>query len=195
VIIEAMSEEPIERFRSVAVRWAAGGRGQPLVDAAAQALVDGLDSPSLRMLAGAPRAAADEDAATYGPDTFEELGLDVASRNSESAIIEGARMRAADFLRGELPARELARELYGAWVATGYADDLDDWSGFDDWYEMVDTGVIAGDREKLDQAVHRAAEALVDGRRVGSVHVGDLFVAQSDKPARSVIRRITFWRR
>lgn len=34
---------PRERFARSAIEWAGGARGQVLVDAAAQALVDGLD--------------------------------------------------------------------------------------------------------------------------------------------------------
>jgi hypothetical protein len=57
-------------FVDAAVDWAAGRRAQPLVDAAAQALADGLDSPSLRMLAGAPRASADDEAWDLAPAAF-----------------------------------------------------------------------------------------------------------------------------
>ncbi len=195
MIIDVVSEDPIERFRGAAVRWAGGGRGQPLVDAAAQALVDGIDSPSLRILAGAQAAFSEEDASAYGPDTLGELGLEIPSRNSESAIIEGARYRAADLLREAISSRELASELYRAWVATSYAEELDDWSGFEDWYDLVDSGVIAGDPTEIDKAVHRTARALVNGERIGGVDVGRLFVAQSDRSPRSVIRRITWWKR
>ena len=94
-----------------------------------------------------------------------------------TAIIEGARYRDADLLAGAVSPRELASELYRAWVATSYADELDDWSGFDDWYELVDSGVIAGDPTEIDQAVHRTARALVNGERTGAVDVGRLFVA------------------
>lgn len=45
---------PIEQFTEAAVDWAGGGPGHVIVDAAAAALAEGLDSPSLRVLAGAP---------------------------------------------------------------------------------------------------------------------------------------------
>lgn len=64
----------LELFTRAAVDWAGGGRGQPLVDAAADALAAGVDSPTLRVLAGAPRAAADEEATELTLLVFEELG-------------------------------------------------------------------------------------------------------------------------
>jgi hypothetical protein len=45
----------LDSLTEVAIEWAAGGRGQLLVDAAAEALADGLDSPTLRELAGHER--------------------------------------------------------------------------------------------------------------------------------------------
>lgn len=51
---------PLTEFNEAAIEWAAGGRGQGLVDAAAIALAEGLDSKTLRVLAGAPRRFADE---------------------------------------------------------------------------------------------------------------------------------------
>ncbi len=58
--------EALARFREEAIEWAVGGRGQEIVDAAAMALAEGLDSPSLRVLAGAPHSTADEEAAELG---------------------------------------------------------------------------------------------------------------------------------
>ena len=49
------------------------GSGKTLVDAAAQALVYGLDSPSLRFVAGATAVAADGEALDWAPH-FEEYG-------------------------------------------------------------------------------------------------------------------------
>jgi hypothetical protein len=85
----------IEAFRREALAWAAGGRGKPLVDA----LAEGLDSPSLRMLAGATAVAADEEADEWAARTFGELGLEVHDRFSREAIIDFARLRAWEFLQ------------------------------------------------------------------------------------------------
>jgi hypothetical protein len=106
-----------EAFRRAALSWAAGGRGKPLVDAAANALAEGLDSPSLRMLAGATAVAADEEADEWAARTFAELGLDIHARFSSEAIVAFARLRAWEFLRSrgtisEESPRALAAEFY-----------------------------------------------------------------------------------
>lgn len=66
-------------LKEAAIAWATG-YGRPLVDAAADVLAAGVDSPNLRMLAGAAARFADEEAAEYGPATFEELDLDIAEK-------------------------------------------------------------------------------------------------------------------
>lgn len=175
-------EEEREAFMRAAVDWAAGGRGQPLVDAAADALVAGLDTPTLRVLAGAPHAAADEEATELAPLVFEELGISVHERLSPQAIVDGGRQLARRFLvDGDSP-RALAKDLYGMYVAAGYPDELAEWSGFDDWYDMLEGGVIAGRIEDADAAVVDTARALADGRP--SKHVPlDVFSGRLRSPS------------
>jgi hypothetical protein len=117
------ADDVVDRFTEAAVEWAAGGRGRPLVDAAAEALARGLDSPTLGILAAAPRATAEDEARDLAPTVFQELGISVHDRLSPEAIVEGARLRAARFLVGREPARNLARELWGMYVSAGYPDD------------------------------------------------------------------------
>jgi hypothetical protein len=138
-----------DAFRRAALSWAAGGRGKPLVDAAANALAEGFDSPSLRMLAGATAVAADEEADEWAARTFAELGLDIHARFSSKAIVAFARLRAREFLRSrgtinEESPRALAAEFYGYSVASQYADELDTWGVIDDYFVMLEEGVIYG---------------------------------------------------
>jgi len=149
-----------DALADAAIEWAAGGRGQLVVDAAAQALADGLDSPTLRVLAGAPRATADEEATELAPTVFHELGISVHDRLSAEAIVEGARQRAARFLAGREPPRNLASDLWGMYVSAGYPEELAVWSGLDDWYKMLEDGVMAGRVEDVDAAVISAAHTL-----------------------------------
>ena len=51
-----------------------------------------------------------------------------------------------------------------------------DFTGLDDWYDMVDTGVIAGDSTEIDAAVVGAAERLVDARTEGRVDISQVFL-------------------
>jgi len=146
------SDATLSQFREAAIDWAAGGRGQPLVDAAAQALADGLDSPTLRVLAGAPRASAGDEAWELAPDVFEELGLEIPERMSEAAYIAGAVLVGRRFLDGQGTARDVARRLYAMFVSAGYPSELADFSGLDDMYDMLDTRVIAGSTEDVDRS-------------------------------------------
>jgi hypothetical protein len=58
----AAPSDAIPAFYCALLDWSAGARGQTIVDAAASALAEGLDTPALRYLAGATRAAADTEA-------------------------------------------------------------------------------------------------------------------------------------
>jgi hypothetical protein len=155
------SVDTLVAFTEAAIEWAGGGRGQPLVDAAAEALASGLDSPTLRILAGAPRSAADDEASTFAPDVFEELGLCVHLRMSTEAMIDRARLKARWFLAGRGSPRTLTSELWWIYKEAGYPAELADWSGLDDWYDMLESGVIKGTLADVDKAVSETARALV----------------------------------
>jgi hypothetical protein len=154
---------PEESFVRAATQWAGGARGQVLVDAAAQALVDGLDSPTLRILAGAPRIAVDDEATELGPLVFKELNLRIEPRLSEAAIIAAARLVAADLLAGDGTPREATATLCRMYVASGYVKELADFSGFDDWYDMLRDGIVSGSIAEVDESVMRSAAALAHG--------------------------------
>lgn len=139
-------------FRSAAVEWAAGGDGASLVDAAAQALVDGLDSPNLRMLAGARSADAEDEADEYGPLAFAELELDIPPRSSRDAVLACAVQIARRVVSGAEPARPGAQAIYRLFVRSRYeADELATFSGIDDFYDMLDNGTFAGSYADADR--------------------------------------------
>ncbi len=186
----AAAESALDALREAGIAWAAGGSGQPLVDAAAAALAAGADTPMLRLLAGALKDAADEDASAYAPPMFYELGFDVKPRGSAAACIEGARQQAQWFLDGELSARELTRHLEGLFVFSGHLDDLECWSAFDDYYELARQGVLAS--EVIDARVESAALALVTGRPAPFCSLATLLGLPTPKPRRTRLRdRIT----
>ena len=156
-------DELLDALTEAAVEWAAGGRGRRLVDAAAEALAGGVDSPTLRVLAGAPRATGEEEATELAPTVFHELGIGVHERLSTEAVLAGARQRARAVLAGRESPRVLARDLYAMYVSTGHADQLADWTGFDDLYRMLEDGILSGRVEDVDAAVIDAARALTRG--------------------------------
>lgn len=171
-----MQNEALSSFYCAALEWAAGGRGQAIVDAAANALVDGLDTPALRFLAGATHSAADSEALEWAPQAAAELGLAIPERLSTDAYIRASRLYASRFLADRADPRSFAQTGYRLYVAAGYPAELAVFSGLDDWYDMLTTGVIAGDVRDADEATVSAAEELAAGQLANAVPLGDHFV-------------------
>jgi hypothetical protein len=182
--------DALENLREAAIEWAAGGRGQLIVDAAATALAADVDSPTLRMLAGAPHVSADAEASQLAPQAFRELGLEISERLSPEAYIEAARQQARRFLAGQLSARELTGHLAGFYMAVGYPTDLQTWIGLDDYYDMLRDGVIRGSVLEIDLAVNAAAQDLVHHRKSEPVSIGSLFVAAAPSPTQRLRDRV-----
>lgn len=158
------AREALEALVDAGTVWAATGHGQPLVHAAALALTAGLDSPSLRVLAGAPNRFADEEATDLAPDVLAELGLELEEKFSEGAYVALARLRARQFLDGEMSARALANELWSLYAAADYSSVLSAASGLGDWFTLLDDGIIPTDEATADAQVREAAEELARGR-------------------------------
>jgi hypothetical protein len=182
----------LARFREEAIEWAVGGRGQRIVDAAAMALADGLDSPSLRMLAGAPHSAADEEASELAPLTFRELGLDIKDRLSPEAYVDSARQEAQRLLDGVITERELARRLSRFCAPAGYPAELSTWMGLDDYCDLIDEGVLNLSPSVLDEEARAAAEELVNHRPSRAVTIGSILQAPAvaSPPRRHWLSRI-----
>jgi hypothetical protein len=176
-------------FREAAIDWAAGGRGQPLVDAAAEALAQGLDSPSLRLLAGAIKRTSDEEASELAPATFAELGLDVPVRLSTEAVIAGARRMAMKFAADPVNPRAFARDMWRMYVQAQYDSELDGFAGFDDYYDLLEQGVIAGSVLQLDADLLEAARAFVEGREPVPISLG-MLIERNRPRSFGVVRRL-----
>ncbi|MFE7598388.1 hypothetical protein [Streptomyces sp. NPDC057494] len=100
-------------FQDHAALWSAGeARASEVVDAACAALVAGLDTPSLRILAARTRAEADYEVPDLLPAVLDELGLTlhpVACEGGQEAV---ARALARRMLTGELTPRHLAFRIH-----------------------------------------------------------------------------------
>ncbi|MHA6765314.1 hypothetical protein [Streptacidiphilus sp. PAMC 29251] len=96
-----------------AALWSIGAaQAHEVVSAACDALVAGLDSPTLGILASRTRAEADYDVPEILPAALEELGLSYyppGSRAGEEAVV---RALAGRLLAGELTPRELAARAH-----------------------------------------------------------------------------------
>lgn len=123
----------LRRFEEAAIEWAGTGYGAPLVDAAVAALMEGLDTSTLRVLAGAPMRFADEEAAEHATAVFEELGLLTPDRHSSDAYLALAKLKAQRFLEGVGSARTLSADVWMLYVNLGCRSELTEVSYMDAW--------------------------------------------------------------
>ncbi|MER6564028.1 hypothetical protein ABT300_41175 [Streptomyces sp. NPDC001027] len=109
------STEPAARqLQDRAVLWRMGEIcATDVVAAACDALVAGLDSPALRILAACTRAEADYDVPDLLPPALDELGLTFHPADSVAGQEAAARALVARMLAGELTPRQLAFRIHG----------------------------------------------------------------------------------
>ncbi|MET9291080.1 hypothetical protein [Streptomyces sp. NPDC003077] len=143
--------------------WSMGEiRAGGIVDAACDALVAGLDSPALRMLAACTRSEADYEVPELLPRALGELGLTFHPLASEAGREAAARAVAARLVAGELPPRELAsriHELFGHTLPL--AKRL---AELDDEYDLLEYGDRTA--EEVDAEVTAEAHRLAAHPRV-----------------------------
>jgi hypothetical protein len=107
---------------------------------------------------------------------FDELGLTIQPRLSEAAIIDAARLVAADLLAGSGSPRDTTAILAGTYIAAGYPQELADFNGLADWYGLVDQGIVRGPTEQVDAAVMESAQALAHGESRPRFSVAERFL-------------------
>ncbi|WP_367318412.1 hypothetical protein [Streptomyces sp. HUAS ZL42] len=138
-----------------AVLWSMGEiRATDVVAAACDALVAGLDSPALRILAACTRAEADYDVPVLLPPALDELGLAFHAVGSVAGQEAAARALAARMLAGELTPRELAFRIHQRFGhELPLAERL---AELDDEYDILEYG----DRTSAQVDADVTAEAL-----------------------------------
>lgn len=100
-------------LQDMAALWSIGAASpQAVVRCACDALVAGLDTPSLRILAGLTRAEADNDMPDILPAALAELGLDYYARGASDGQQAAVRVLAAQAVSGSLTPRALAAEIH-----------------------------------------------------------------------------------
>ncbi|MFE7568968.1 hypothetical protein ACFU76_18725 [Streptomyces sp. NPDC057539] len=125
-----------------------------VVTCACNALVAGLDSPALRMLAACTRAEADYDVPDLLPPALDELGLTFNSVGSVAGQEAAARALAARLLAGELTPRELVFRIHQRFGhELPLAERL---ANLDDEYDILEYG----DRTSAQVDADVLAEAL-----------------------------------
>ncbi|MGX1899610.1 hypothetical protein ACWIHQ_40070 [Streptomyces anulatus] len=107
------TEAAASALQDHAALWSVGDvRASDVVGAACDALVAGLDSPGLRILAACTRAEADYDVHELLPQALEELGLTFYPVASDASNEAAVRARARRMLAGELSPREFTFRIH-----------------------------------------------------------------------------------
>ncbi|WP_235451620.1 hypothetical protein [Streptomyces olivochromogenes] len=128
-------------------------RAGDVVSAACDALVAGIDSPALRILAALTRIEADYDVPELLPQALGELGLIFYPIGDEAGREAAARALARRMLAGELTPRDLVRRIHHR-----YGHDLAltrRLAELDDEYDTLEYG----DRTAAEIAAEVTAEA------------------------------------
>ncbi len=131
--------------------------GAEVVAWAESALAAGLDSPSLRILAGLAVPHNEFEVDRYLNAAAMEIEL-VLPRGVDLMSVR-AHQVAEDIVSGTVTARNGARRLYEIARATGLLTDLSVWSGLDDALAMADSGTFGTVAEV-------EAEIVVQARRL-----------------------------
>ena len=134
------------------------------VDWAGEMLVQGHDSPSLRILAGLQRLASTFEAEDYFLRSVRELGLSIP--DPETAVRAYACEIARQIVDGRLTGREGVRELYRICLATEYDRDYLIWLELDDALDSLLSGEYAytyeaATLENFDEVARQEAEKFI----------------------------------
>ncbi|MET7481224.1 hypothetical protein ABZT17_43890 [Streptomyces sp. NPDC005648] len=129
-----------------------------VVTAACDALVAGLDSPGLRILAACTRGEADYDVPDLLPPALDELGLSLYSRDSVAGREAAARALARRMLAGELTPRELVFRIHQRFGHT--LASVERLAQLDDEYDFLEREDQTLD--EIDAEVHAEARRLID---------------------------------
>ncbi|MGW9030360.1 hypothetical protein ACWGQ5_41020 [Streptomyces sp. NPDC055722] len=137
-------------------------RASDVVSAACDALVAGLDSPGLRVLAACTRAEANYDVHELLPEALNELGLTFYPIASEAGQEAAARALARRMLAGELTPRNFTRRIHQR-----YGHELaltERLAELDDEYDTLEFGDRTAD--EIGAEVTAEARRLADHPRV-----------------------------
>ena len=147
----------MERLRDLAVRLAMDEPvGDDLAMAAAHALARGVDSPSLRELAGLSKGQSRE-AVDLFRQAMEELGSPVPDESG--ARLHLMRAAAASIIAGEGDPEDLAHEIY--WQSAYFPSEELREVGYRFLYLYADCGAAPDQREEAVAAMKEAARSFL----------------------------------
>lgn len=166
-------------------RWACGFiNASEVVDAATDALILGLDSPTLRVLAGVPAAQATIEVPDLVERAMDELELPYFGPGHPTNRLIAAAALAAEHVHGTLTARDLCRIVHQHY-GHGAHDLIEPLAELDDCYDTIE---YSNDTEQdLEQQTLEAARNLIDAvnNNLGATSVGsdaDSRIARGREP-------------
>lgn len=143
----------------VAAQWACGFvNATDVVDAATDALVVGLDSPTLRILAGVPTNEATVDVPGLVERAMDELELPYFGPGHPTSRLLAASALAAEHVHGRLPARDLCRIIHQQY-GHGAHHLIEPLSELDDCYDTI--GYTNATEQDLERQTLAAANNLI----------------------------------
>lgn len=143
-----------------AAKWASGlCNAIEVVDAATDALVAGLDSPSLVLLAGTTRGEADVEIHDLLPAAMAELHLPYYGWNNPDSRLLAAAGLAREHVDGRLPARDLCRIIHSRF-GHGAHDLIEPLAVLDDDYDVLDYSQNSTEAQ-LERRVFEAASRII----------------------------------
>lgn len=143
-----------------AARWACGFVGATdVVDVATEALVAGVDSPTLPALAGVPAAQATVEVPDLLERVMDELDLPYYGPGHPTSRVLAAAGLAAEHTHGRLPARDLCRLIHSHY-GHGAHPLIESLAELDDAYDTLDYSANPTEQQ-LDRRTLDAAHELV----------------------------------
>lgn len=142
-----------------AARWACGFvNATAVVDAATDALVAGVDSPTLRVLAGVPAAEATTDVPHLLERAMDELDLPYFGPGHPTGRLLAAAALAAEHVHGRLAARDLCRIIHQHYGHDAH-DLIEPLAELDDCYDALD--YVEETEQDLERQTLDAALTLI----------------------------------
>jgi hypothetical protein len=162
-----MTTSEIEHARreliDIAARWACGFvNATAVVDAGTNALVVGVDSPTLRVLAGVLAAQATIDVPDLLDRAMDELELPYFGPGHPTSRLLAAAALAAEHVHGRLAARDLCRIIHQHYGHEAH-DLIEPLAVLDDCYDSIDYIEETEhdlERQTLDTALALIAAAM-----------------------------------
>ncbi|MFI6128075.1 hypothetical protein [Micromonospora sp. NPDC051141] len=166
-----LSQDALTRLQEVAVLWSVGsGTPADVIEAACDCLVAGVDSPSLRILAGisSTQGGDSDELRRWLGDALAELSLTYYRQGSREGEDEAVRIMARRLLARIITPRDLTVWAYRCITRDGtpLADEL---INLDNTYEYVEAVIYDGQEypaaaaAKVDAGVIAEAGRLVAG--------------------------------